>query len=73
MTNPAPEATTSYVSLEDIHVPDGNPRRRFDERALHELADSIGKHGMLQPLVRAAPAVVGPPVFGRVAAASLTD
>src|SRR5438132_7675202 len=39
------------VSLEQIQVPDGNPRRRFDERALRELADSIGKHGVLQPLV----------------------
>jgi ParB/RepB/Spo0J family partition protein len=44
-------ASLQLVSLEQIQVPDGNPRRRFDERALRELADSIGKHGVLQPLV----------------------
>ena len=44
-------ASLQLVSLEQIQVPEGNPRRRFDERALRELADSIGKHGVLQPLV----------------------
>jgi hypothetical protein len=39
-------ASLQLVSLEQIQVPDGNPRRRFDERALRELADSIGKHGV---------------------------
>jgi ParB/RepB/Spo0J family partition protein len=35
-----------------IRIADGaNPRRRFDERALAELADSIRRHGILQPLV----------------------
>ena len=36
----------------EIRLADGaNPRRRFDEQALNELADSIGQHGVLQPLV----------------------
>jgi ParB/RepB/Spo0J family partition protein len=40
------------VSLSEIQVADGsNPRRRFDEQALSELAASIGQHGVLQPLV----------------------
>jgi ParB family transcriptional regulator, chromosome partitioning protein len=35
-----------------IRIADGaNPRRRFDEQALAELADSIRQHGILQPLV----------------------
>ncbi|HET8607490.1 MAG TPA: ParB/RepB/Spo0J family partition protein [Gaiellaceae bacterium] len=35
-----------------IRIADGaNPRRRFDEQALAELADSISQHGILQPLV----------------------
>ena len=44
--------TATVVPLAQIHVVDGaNPRRRFDETALRELADSIAKHGMIQPLV----------------------
>ena len=40
------------VPLGDIQIADGgNPRRRFDEQALSELAASIGQHGVLQPLV----------------------
>ena len=40
------------VPLEAIRTAEGaNPRRRFDERALAELADSIRQHGILQPLV----------------------
>ena len=30
-------ASLQLVSLEQIQVPEGNPRRRFDERALREL------------------------------------
>ncbi|MGH3049293.1 MAG: ParB/RepB/Spo0J family partition protein [Gaiellaceae bacterium] len=40
------------VPLSEIQIADGaNPRRRFDEQALAELADSIRQHGILQPLV----------------------
>jgi ParB family chromosome partitioning protein len=53
-TSSSAAATPSLklVPLEQIQIPEGgNPRKRFDERALRELADSIGKHGVLQPLV----------------------
>src|ERR1700733_3382037 len=44
--------TATVVPLAQIHVVDGaNPRTRFDEAALRELADSITKHGLIQPLV----------------------
>ncbi len=47
---PAPEVR--LVSLSEIQIADGaNPRRRFDDQALNELAASIGQHGVLQPLV----------------------
>jgi ParB/RepB/Spo0J family partition protein len=41
-----------FVPLASIQIEEGaNPRRRFDEQALAELADSIRQHGLLQPLV----------------------
>ncbi len=40
------------VPLAQIQVEEGaNPRRRFEQQALTELADSIRTHGLLQPLV----------------------
>lgn len=46
----APEVR--LVSLSEIQIADGaNPRRSFDDQALNELAASIQRHGVLQPLV----------------------
>ena len=46
------EPQVRLVPLREIRVAEGaNPRRRFDEQALAELASSIEKHGVLQPLV----------------------
>ncbi len=46
------EPQVRLVPLRDVHVAeDANPRRSFDEQALAELASSIGRHGVLQPLV----------------------
>jgi len=46
------EPQVRLVPLREIRVADGaNPRRSFDEQALAELASSIKKHGVLQPLV----------------------
>lgn len=41
-----------YWPTENVVVIEGaNPRRRFDDTALEELADSIREHGVLEPLV----------------------
>lgn len=39
------------VRLSDIEPNRNQPRRDFDEEALSELADSIQKHGLIQPIV----------------------
>lgn len=42
---------TFKVKLMDIEPNREQPRKQFDEEALSELADSISKHGVLQPLL----------------------
>lgn len=46
-------APTSAVKLKimDIEPNRDQPRKHFDEQALSELADSIAKHGVIQPLL----------------------
>ena len=45
----------STLPLRDIEPDKDQPRKDFDEQALSELADSIARHGLLQPIaVRAA-------------------
>ncbi len=39
------------VALSEIEPNRNQPRHDFDEQALSELADSIGKHGLLQPII----------------------
>lgn len=39
------------VRLSDIEPNRNQPRRDFDEEALSELADSISRHGLIQPIV----------------------
>ena len=39
------------VKLVDIEPNREQPRREFDETALNELADSISRHGLLQPII----------------------
>ena len=47
------------VSLNDIEPNKNQPRKEFDEESLSELADSISKHGLIQPIV------VRPTIDGR--------
>lgn len=42
---------TAEVAVDEIRLPPEQPRRQFTEKALLELAYSIKKHGLLQPLV----------------------
>ncbi|MDZ8083833.1 MAG: ParB/RepB/Spo0J family partition protein [Nostoc sp. DcaGUA01] len=46
-----PRATETTVKLEDIVLPQHQPRRYFDPQALKELVSSVKQHGILQPLL----------------------
>lgn len=63
LNEPAPKPTTSQtlnptrmertiqeISLDQIRPSAMNPRKTFDEESLHELADNIRQHGLLQPI-----------------------
>jgi ParB family transcriptional regulator, chromosome partitioning protein len=39
-----------FLILDTIHESATNPRRTFDESKLHELAESIRQHGLIQPI-----------------------
>ena len=39
------------IKISEIEPNRSQPRKEFDEEALNELADSIAKHGLLQPLL----------------------
>ena len=40
-----------YLAIDTIHESTTNPRRRFDEHSLAELAASFQAQGVLQPLL----------------------
>ena len=49
--NTAENSGAVTVRLNDIEPNRDQPRKDFDEEALGELADSIAKHGLLQPII----------------------
>ncbi len=49
--NATEQNATVTVKLSDIEPNRDQPRRDFDEAALNELADSIARYGLLQPIV----------------------
>ena len=46
-----PRSGVAKIDIELIRPDDGQPRRKFDETALDELAQSIRNQGLLQPLL----------------------
>lgn len=48
---PATGDLVRELDLDQIEPNPEQPRRRFDEASLHELADSLKEHGMLQPVI----------------------
>ena len=44
------EASNSTLPLREIEPDPEQPRKRFDEESLQDLADSIRIHGVIQPL-----------------------
>lgn len=51
--------TVTEVMLSEIEPNREQPRKSFDEKALEELADSISRHGLIQPIVVTAKASGG--------------
>jgi ParB family chromosome partitioning protein len=50
-TAPASAKGSLSLPIEDILPGDAQPRQRFDDARLNELADSIKAHGVIQPIV----------------------
>jgi ParB family chromosome partitioning protein len=48
---PKARSGLAEIPLDLLHPNPEQPRRRFDDKALAELADSIAQHGVLQPLL----------------------
>jgi ParB family chromosome partitioning protein len=53
VTAPVPDAERSVFlcPIEQISPQEGQPRQHFDEKHLHELAESIAEHGLIEPIV----------------------
>src|SRR5215217_2871294 len=47
----AEEDSVRMLSLDTLRLPESQPRRYFDPRAMDELVGSIRRHGILQPLL----------------------
>lgn len=45
------QGVKDVLKISEIEPNRNQPRKDFDEQALSELADSIGKHGVLQPII----------------------
>jgi ParB family chromosome partitioning protein len=50
VTSAAPDGQLREIPVAWIHRNPGQPRRHFDEASLDELAESICRHGLLQPI-----------------------
>lgn len=49
--NKTDDSSVTELKITEIEPNKGQPRKEFDDDALHELADSISKYGVLQPLM----------------------
>jgi ParB family chromosome partitioning protein len=45
------DESSTFVLLEDLRLPQWQPRRYFDDSAMQELVASVEQHGILQPLL----------------------
>ncbi len=45
------QPTVYYIPVSQVHRNEEQPRQQFSEESLQELADSIGQHGVLQPIL----------------------
>jgi ParB family chromosome partitioning protein len=45
------DESSTFVLLEDLRLPQWQPRRYFDDSAMQELVTSVEQHGILQPIL----------------------
>ena len=50
------EAELQFLPISKVEPRMEQPRMQFDEEALQELADSISRYGLIQPIIRSSPA-----------------
>jgi len=50
---PVPHGAVAQLPIDRLVANPGQPRKRFDEAELRELADSIAEHGIIQPIIAA--------------------
>jgi ParB family chromosome partitioning protein len=50
-TNVSPPDQIRHIDIDEITPNPYQPRKDFDKEALHELSESIKRHGLLQPIV----------------------
>ncbi len=48
---PSPEGSLQFIDINEIKPNAAQPRKNFDEDKLEELAESIDRHGLIQPVV----------------------
>ncbi len=50
-SNDVQDGGIRYIKIEDINANSSQPRKSFDESSIDDLAESIKRHGLIQPII----------------------